>query len=182
MSEHDPQRLRRLLEAFFESRGPKLSADSLKLWLDALSDLSIDQIEKGIRLFNRESKDYPTPAAIRDYALDGINIQDRALVAFSVFRQALRQSRGVDADFADPIIKPVVRALGGWVQLAETPSDQFGFVQKRFVDTYVAMHRAGVGGEKPVSGYLAREHAHARLNLGIERVDPDVRYIGEEDG
>ena len=155
---------RRLLKAFFEARGIKVTADSLRMWLDALCDLTEAEIEFALRRFNRDSTDFPTPAAVRRFAgPKGLSDEQRASVAWDAVTAAIRDHGAYrSVDFSDRIINAVVRAYGGWERLCGEDLDQRTWNRKRFIEAYVTVSRTGIGNASPLPGIAERDNGCAR--------------------
>jgi len=159
-------RFRRILEAFLISRSQKVTADSLRLWVDALIDLPFSNIELAIRRFNRESTEFPTPAALRKYAgvSDVLNDEERAQIAWNSVREAMRKIGAYKSvNFSDRLVNAVIREMGGWVRLCETESDSIQWKEKEFIKKYQMISRTGFGDASPLPG-LEEKHNRA---LGI---------------
>ena len=155
---------RRLLKAFFEARGIKVTADSLRMWLDALCDLTEAELEFALRRFNRDSTDFPTPAAVRRFAgPKGMSDEQRAAQAWDIVAATIRDHGAYrTVDFSDRIVNAVIRAFGGWERLCETDREWIGAVRKRFLEAYVSCARTGVGDGSPLVGIADRENGSAR--------------------
>lgn len=155
---------RRLLKAFFEARGIKVTADSLRMWLDALCDLTEAELEFALRRFNRDSTDFPTPAAVRRFAgPKGMSDEQRAAQAWDIVTAAIREHGAYQSiDFSDRIVNAVIRSYGGWERLCGEPSDQLTWIRKRFLESYVACARTGNGDASPLPGIAERENGFAR--------------------
>lgn len=151
----------RVLKAFFEVRNVKVTADALRMWVDALSDLTHEQLVDAVRRFNRESTEYPTPAAVRRYAGGGSAVsEDRARVAWSVVRREIRRTGGYESiEFDDQVTNATIRAMGGWDKLCEVTEDTLPFRERDFLANYMAICRTGIGDGRPLVGIVARTNA-----------------------
>lgn len=150
----------RLLKAFFEVRRIQVTPDALRMWLDALSDLSGDELTEAIRRFNRESTEYPTPAAVRRYAgAAAASLDDRANVAWSIVRREIRRTGVYESvEFDDRMANAAIRAIGGWERLCEVETDQIQWKEKEFVAAYKAACRTGIGDGSPLCGVVERSN------------------------
>lgn len=157
-STNDPARL---LKAFFEVRNLKLTPDALRMWLDALSDLAPEQLVDALRRFNRESTDYPTPAAVRRYAgAVAASLDDRATVAWSIVRREIRRTGAYESiEFDDRMINAAIRGMGGWERMCAVEERDLPFREKEFHAAYKAACRTGVGDGSPLLGITARGNA-----------------------
>jgi hypothetical protein len=168
-SENSAGRIQALLLAFFDVRNITVSPDSLRMWIDAFSDMTPQGIEMAIRRFNRESTDYPTPAAVRKYAgVEGLNDEQRASIAWGTVRKTIAQYGAYySIAFDDAVIHAAIRAIGGWERLCETPHDQMQWKQKEFVRAYVEAAGTGIGDSRPLAGVLGfKERADVQSGLG----------------
>lgn len=148
--------MKKLLAAFLKVRNISVDADSLRMWIDALSDLPPEAFELALRRFNRESTDYPTPAAVRRFAgAAGLTDQQRAITAWqSVRSSVLKYGAYYAIEFDDPIIHAAIRGIGGWVNLCNTPHDEMQWKQRAFCEQYLSVCSSGVGDLRPLSGLL----------------------------
>lgn len=144
------------MRAFFEVRHIKVTPDALRMWLDALSDLSPEELVDAFRRFNRESTEFPTPAAVRRYAGSvAASIDDRARVAWSVVRREIGRTGGYDSvDFDDAVTNATVRAMGGWDKLCDMTEDVLPFRERDFLANYAAICRTGVGDGSSLNGIV----------------------------
>jgi hypothetical protein len=173
-------RIRKLLAAFLKVRNIAVDADSLRMWIDAFSDLPAEAIELAIRRFNRESTDYPTPASVRRYAgAAALTDEQRAVAAWRVVRAAvLRYGAYYAIDFDDPLIHAAIRGLGGWVQLCHTPATEMQWRQKDFERQYLNVCRAGTGDFRPLGGLLENQTPQ-RIETGLTHHCTVAALIGQ---
>lgn len=131
------------------------------MWVDALSDLKQEQLVDAIRRFNRESTEYPTPAAVRRYAgAVAASIEDRARVAWSIVRREISRTGAYDSiDFDDAVTNATVRAMGGWERMCDVTTDVLPFREKDFIANYLSICRTGVGDGAPLLGLYAKANA-----------------------
>jgi hypothetical protein len=150
----------RLMKAFFEVRHIKVTPDALRMWLDALSDLTPAELVDAFRRFNREATDFPTPAAVRRYAGSvAASIEDRARVAWAVVRREISRTGAYDSiDFDDAITNATIRAMGGWDKLCDSTSEVLPFRERDFLSNYGAICRTGVGDGSALIGLVARHN------------------------
>lgn len=155
---------RRLLKAFFEARGIKVTADAIRMWIDALKDLTEAELEFALRRFNRDCTDFPTPAAVRRFAgPKGLSDEQRAAHAWDVVAATMRDHGAYrSVNFDDRIVNAVIRQYGGWERLCSEERDQLIWIRKRFVESYVACARTGIGDASPLPGIAERENGFAR--------------------
>ncbi|MCA9047421.1 MAG: hypothetical protein KDA89_01755 [Planctomycetaceae bacterium] len=143
-----------------------VDADSLRMWIDALSDLSAEAIETAIRGFNRECTDYPTPAAVRRFA--GPTDEQRATAAWRVVRREVaRCGAYCRIEFDDPIIHAAIRAIGGWVALCNTQHDEMPWREKAFVSHYQSICHSGIGQFSPLTGLTLDNQPLTKIATGL---------------
>jgi hypothetical protein len=146
------------MKGFFESRNMTMSADAIRMWVMALADLPIEQIEFAVMDFVRRGTDFPTPAAIRKHALDadGLSDSDRSIVAWDCVRKAISSAGSYrTVDFEDKVINATIRQMGGWVSLCNTPPAELKWVGKDFCKRYEIVCRAAIGDPSPLPGIIA---------------------------
>jgi hypothetical protein len=118
--------------------------------------LDAADIKRAVETALRQSKFMPTPAELRQLA-GGLSLADRAQQAWLVAEQAVRvHSSYRTVWFDDAVINATIRSLGGWVTFCTTETSEFDtFVRQRFLATYEALARSGVG--KELAGPLPGE-------------------------
>ena len=152
--------VRRLLRAFLEANRIKdLSADGLRLWVDALADLTVEQVERGIRCYMRDpTTKFPTPAEIRRYA----GVEDRAETAWDAVRRAIGSAGAfASVTFDDQLVNAAVRAIGGWIDLCDTRPDEMKWRRRDFIEAYDRIARTGIGDPAHLPG-IAEIENHKR--------------------
>lgn len=161
------------MRAFFEVRHIKVTPDALRMWVDALSDLSAEELVEAFRRFNRESTEFPTPAAVRRFAgAVAASVDDRARVSWSVVRREIGRTGGYDSiDFDDAITNATVRAIGGWDRICDMTSDELPFRERDFIANYGAICRTGVGDGGALVGIVGK------TNGGNGHKQPEAKRI-----
>jgi hypothetical protein len=132
-----------VLEAAYPRTG-KLSQQQLVVWFDNLSDLTVEQLRHAVTVAVREGDDWPTISKLRRYSgADGIESKDQPLAAWQAVREAIRKVGGYESPcFDDPVIHTVIRELGGWPLVCDTPSSEMHWLEKRFCAAYSALCNA----------------------------------------
>ena len=177
--------LRDLFEGLLSSRGIRMDAKGVRMWLDAFADLSPDEVSTAIRRFNREAdpKQFPSPSAVRQFAgVRGLGDGNRSALAWAAVLRAAR-SIGIwrSVDFDDRIINAVIHDLRGWVPFVESLDDPatLPFREKDFRDRYHAISISGIGDGRPLFGTL--ELQQRRDGLDFERVQREAeRRYGDK--
>lgn len=159
---HAKKCVRTLLEAFLETRRIEVSSNALRLWVDAMSDLTYEEIALAILRFNREAQGaFPTPDRLRMFApIPGLmSNEDRAKLAWASVKKAMATKGSYQSiDFSDRLINAAIRALGGWPQLCGTDTDQLCWKEKEFIRHYCIAAQTGIGDGAPLLGLAAREN------------------------
>lgn len=136
--------------------GFRMDDDVLKIWLMALSDFGVEQVEKGVALAIRteEYSKMPVPAKIIRKIREACGIpspldQQKAkeAQAEAEWAQVLEQVRRVGS-YGSPRFHPttdrVLRAMGGWSSLCESmTSANRDFKRRDFVSMWQTYHEAG---------------------------------------
>lgn len=143
MTREEFARCMAVLEASYP-RTAKLSQQQLVVWFDNLSDLTGNQLRHAVATAVREGDDWPTISKLRRYAdSTGINSKDRPLAAWQAVRASISKVGGYESPhFDDPVVNAVIRELGGWPAVCETPSSEMHWLEKRFCATYAALFNA----------------------------------------
>jgi len=146
-----------LMNFLAENIGKKISKERIGMIFGMTQDLDIQEIKNNVKslLKNRVYSTFPVIAEIRG-ATGKIN-DDKAQRAFIAFQQAVIDFGYYDSvKFQDPVIHDVVKALGGWRQVAEEMPGDFDSLQwyeKEFLRLYNVLSQRN---KHPV--YLAGSH------------------------
>jgi len=131
-------RLTGCMEAVYDKQ---VTPAMLEVWFSALATYPMDEIRAA---FTRHVTDpdrgqfAPKPADIIR-AIDG-GSDGRALAAWTKVDQAIRCVGGWQSVcFDDPRIHACISAMGGWIKLCETSTDELPFRQQEFARRYRAM-------------------------------------------
>lgn len=129
-----------VLEAGYPRTG-KLNPKQLDVWFDNLSDLTVEQLRKAVTTAIRQGDDWPTISKLRRYSgADGIPAKDRPLLAWNAVTGALAELQAHHSPyFDDPVVNAVLRQLGGWPELTNTPANEMKWLQKDFCAAYIAL-------------------------------------------
>lgn len=126
-----------------------VSKNKAEIYFEVLSDLSIEDFEKGINqiLHDRVYSGFPKPAEIRQVCEGTKN--DKALLQCVEFRSAIRNIGSMDCfESKDPITNKVMQSMGGWAHCClNIDWDRFG--EKEFINLYEAYARLDPGTEYP---------------------------------
>ncbi len=149
-----------------------MGPEGMLQWIESLDDLTDDEFCTALKRFSRESKDFPSPAAVRSFAGSvGLSDSDRATIAWAKVRESIRKVGGyATVTFDDPLITASIREMGGWVQLCETNTDDLKWREQDFRRIYGAIAKAGIGDASPLAGICERTNA----KLGYAPQEPAV--------
>lgn len=180
----DKERLRRVLKGFFDSRGMKPTADGIRMWVMALADLPLDKIEFAFIDFMRRSTVFPTPAAIRQHAIDAGSLSDadRAVMAWDSVRQQVSSVGSYySVDFEDKVINAVVRQMGGWVKLCNTSPSEMKWVGREFCKRHEIISRTGLGDPSPLPGIISSNgDAADTIRIASNLPERDLRITSDD--
>ena len=128
-----------LAEAFRQ----RVTDMTFKTYELGLGDLDTRDIKHAVVLAIQDCQFMPSVYELRQLcgASGGaINRKDRPLAAWQAVRAAISKVGGyLSPDFDDPAINAVVRALGGWPSVCDTPTDEMQWLERRFCSTYTAL-------------------------------------------
>ena len=123
--------------------GKPMPDEQIAGWFAMLKDLTAEQFQRGIveTLNTHQFAGFPPIGTVRTNALAGtagtMPPQDRPMAAWLAVRDAIRRVGAYDSpNFADPVINAVIRDLGGWPLICDTPTNKMQWVEKQFRDAY----------------------------------------------
>lgn len=126
------------LQAIYEK---PVSAMMLDVWFNALGGYPMDELATAFsrHVTNPDHGQFPPKPADIIRAIDG-GIDGRALAAWTKVDQAIRHVGGWrSVCFDDPLIHAGIEAMGGWIKLCETTSEELAYRQQEFAKRYRAM-------------------------------------------
>jgi uncharacterized protein DUF6475 len=155
-----------------------MAPEGMLTWIEALDDLSDQDYCTALKRFSRESKEFPSPAAIRQYAgAVGLPDKDRTTIAWNLTRKAISEVGGYrTVVFDDPLITATIRMIGGWVRLCDMTSAELDKERWEFEKTYAAVSKSAIGDASPLPGICERtnsklghssQHAPKRIETGL---------------
>lgn len=118
-----------------------VSAALLEVWFNALAGYPLDELSAAFsrHLTDPDHGQFPPKPADLIRAIDGGG-DGRALAAWSKVDQAIRHIGGWrSVCFDDPLIHAGIEAMGGWIKLCETRSDELPYRQQEFAQRYRAL-------------------------------------------
>lgn len=160
--------------------GHMLSDSVVGMYMDALKDLSDEQIERAVRyqIANFEptsAKPFPVPADF--FKAIGNSEPDMAQEAIRRLRKAT-QDHGAykSVSFGDPALHATIERFGGWCAVCRWSDDDWKINTKSFIAGYQSAVRNHTKGPKYLAGITEIE------NTGLyESFIPDVVCIGNDD-
>ena len=135
MEEREYNSFAEVLTALAELFDTELSASKVRLYFEALRDLSLEEVRHAGNLIARLSKFFPRPADFREYVEP--DLETRASIAWSKVERAFWRA-GIHRSvvFDDPVIHAVMDALGGWTRYCNLPEDRVVWWRKDFERLY----------------------------------------------
>jgi len=171
MRDGDIKRFGACLAAITEVWQVDLSQATQRLYWNALADLTIDEVERGLQGHMRDPRRghfKPTPADIIRQAR-GIT-DDVALRAWSKFYSAIRRNFGRYVCLDDPVIHAVIQDMGGTSAIFGGLESNIPFAKKEFCERYIGYLSRG---ERPTTS-SALGHCQGRCE------NDEVLLIGDE--
>lgn len=172
MTADDAPRFAELMAGLAETYAEPISKVRGSMYFDALSDLTIDQVELGVRLALRRSKFFPRPAEIREH-VEG-NTDDRAAEAWASLMNAIRRVGYVRLPELEPATMETVRRLfGTWrrcCELMPAGGPELQGWQKRFTTMYAGAENraqaAALLSGPTLAGFLAEGAGPKSMDSG----------------
>lgn len=168
MNKREEQKFIEIMMGLGEYYGRTISEFLIDQYLDGLSEFSIDDIYKAVKLHMKNPDGGQYMPKISDIIrhLSGSN-NDTALEAWTKVDRAVRTigpNRSIVFD--DAIIHVVISDMGGWIRFGEMDYDQWPFTQNEFVKRY--KNYANVGGCKKYLSKLLGIHDMHNRQIGKE--------------
>jgi len=181
-------RVIRAIAVLAEAFNVKASELLLEAYVAGLSDLPPGDVERAAQAAIIGSKWFPKVFELRQMAgasASLVSIEERASIAWQAVRRAIRVYGAYKSvQFDDPFATATVRALGGWVDLCETPSgekldvwkkkefdSQYALIEAREIDAEEASVLAGC---LAVNRYTFGDQV-VRIPVGLP--EPDKKLI-----
>ncbi len=174
--EQDWTRFCKLLELAGEVQaGSKRSEAAAALMFEMLKQYTFEQVNDAIMFHIKTNSFFPAPKDIIS-AIEG-SADDRARLAWvNVNRARERFGTWDTVQFDDPRIHYAIKQLGGWIQISETPDEDWRFMEKQFITLYQQAERMGLSWDHPavpaaLEGYIWAEN---RGKYADKLADPNV--------
>lgn len=170
MTSNDRKEFAYLMAALAEATSQSASKQKIQIYFQALSDLDIGTLQKGVwNVINtRKTATFPKVAEIREAAVG--NVEDQALLAFEKVRRAVAEYGAYKTVvFDDPIIHAAIENCGGWLAICEKTLDEWKWFQKDFIKAYTTFSRSGAPETAPE---LAGRHDIENTSRGLPANEP----------
>lgn len=131
-----------ILAEVFDNKEP--SALKIELYYQILGKYDIEQLSTAVQsmIAARVYPSFPKPAEIIE-AIQG-KTEERAIKAWIEVVKALREiGTHQSVKFNNPVIHSVIEAMGGWLEIGKTRTDDMKWKQKEFERLYSIMEAQG---------------------------------------
>lgn len=109
-------------------------------YVQALSDLSLDEIRQSVQRSLRTCKFFPKPVELIELARG--RTDDLATIAWTIVDRTASFGAYRSVDFEDKAINAAIRSMGGWPHLLSLGGDEFHkWARLRFMESYEAYRR-----------------------------------------
>jgi len=146
MNEQDRETFYRTWSAAWEQHGKSMTPGALKLAFECLRAYDISAIQKAVLQQARdvENGQFPPKPADIIRQIEG-RPEDRALIAWAYVQRGIygEYSGSNWIVFDDPLIHRIVQDMGGFSRMGMRNIDEIPFMQKDFVNRYLAFSRQG---------------------------------------
>lgn len=140
-----------LLELFDPERAgqPDRRAVLLKVYWQALQDLTIEEFSRAAETAMNGCKWMPKPVELRGL-LEGVPLDARIAQTWEVLLASMRRVGAYGSvNFGDPVLHATVRAMGGWQSLCRRESEWLAtFGKADFAKTYRALWDAPLAADQ----------------------------------
>lgn len=117
--------------ALAETFGRNLTAAGARIYLAALSDLSVAEVERACIRAAQEAKFMPVPSELRVHA-GKTSPAEEAAHAWDVVLESMNRYDYLRSIDFGPLVNAVVRNLGGWQWLCSQKDPQLEWTRKEF--------------------------------------------------
>jgi hypothetical protein len=148
MNSKDIGRFGLALAAMAENYDKSMSKAGMRLYFQAVSDLTIEQFEQATSIAVRELKWWPKPAEIREIAgkLKPSERDKKEMLAITTandaneaWAKALKHIMDGKARYGGTGIDEIdhtIRLMGGWPRMSEVKTDEIPFREREFIEKY----------------------------------------------
>lgn len=153
MNKNDKKPFAALLAGLAEAFDVALSPSRIEIYFNALSDMSLEQVQEAGSHLARSSRFFPKPVDFREAVLPDAEAQ--ALHAYDKVAEASKAIGAYSSvSFGDPVIHKIIDSLGGWVDVCSRPAD--AEKEKWWKKEFERMYRLYAGQQGWVAPYVAR--------------------------
>lgn len=153
MNKNDKKRFAVILAGIAETFEVTLSETRIGIYFEALSDMSLGQVQEAGSHLARSSRYFPKPVDFREAVLPDAEAQ-----ALHAYDKVANMSKEIGAyssvSFGDPVIHKIIDSLGGWVEVCSRPAD--AEKEKWWKKEFERMYRLYAGQQGWVAPYVAR--------------------------
>lgn len=150
-----------LLSELFNGAGAVFSEAKATLYFEALRDLPLASVVRGLNEAVKVCTFMPKPAEIRKLVVG--DDEDTAELAWLEFKRLARDAGGyASPTFSDPALADaIVAVFGSWEAAcwSDFSPEMWSSKRKEFGRVYRAMRTRGQTGPKQIAGFFARENA-----------------------
>ena len=167
MKQNERDKFLEVLGGVHDFYNKDLSKFAVAVWMQACETFDAEQLTKALsaHLMDAERGQFmPKPADIVRQ-LQGTH-GDRSLIAWGkVLDACARVGAYASVCFDDGLIHAAIEDMGGWVKLCRSNTDELGYLQKRFCDSYKAYSGRG---DVAYPALLAGEHDQRNVLKGFK--------------
>lgn len=166
-------RIRDAIQSLGKAYGRQMGDDIIDIYRIALSDVSIDALERGVASAIRLEPWMPPPAVLRKHCGSG----DTSAKAKEAWRAVLAAARryGAYAKLdAEPMVAAAINRIGGWALLCRTDERDLAAKGRVFVDELESLMRDGL--QSYDTSVLTQDKPTGRVETDIGETAM-VRYV-----
>lgn len=149
MNDLDKKEFSQVMTATGEMYDKSISTSLMRMYFDALKNLTVDQVKEGLSRHSLDLKSgqfFPKPADIvRNIDGASISTEDRALTAWMAVEAAISSVGSYGTlKLGDKQAMMAVKAIGSWQQLCATDREKLAFKRQEFIANYKALESTPV--------------------------------------
>jgi len=139
---------------------------TLQVWWEACKNYDLEQVSKALTAHATDPDRGQFAPKVADIVrqLSGTSTERAAIAWGKVYEAMQRVGAYTDVVYDDPVIHAVIKDMGGWPKLCRAESENIGYLQHKFCETYrVYANRGGfdypkylIGDRSPDGDYLKR--------------------------
>ena len=153
MQEHDKVKFSVMMNAAGEVYSKEITKPLLRLYFDALSQMTIQQAESAMMAHMRDpsaGQYFPKPADIIRQITgtekqQAIAVEDRASMAWACIEREIRRIGSYGAlELDDKQALAAVKAIGGWKSICASTTEELTWKRKEFIGSYATYERTPI--------------------------------------